>query len=91
MTRNFKDQWKALKSHRKDEEVEVPKTIKAFPVMKWSKAFTYFLHWVVGIRMIPLAHVVRENVVPARPLQPLTQDSPHSVDHGRISSRASSI
>ena len=32
--RSFKDQWKALKSRRKDEEVKVPKISKALPVMK---------------------------------------------------------
>jgi len=82
--RNFQDQWKALKSRRKDEEVKVPKIGKALPVMKWSEAFTDFLHRVVGIRMIPLAYVVRENVATARPLPPLAQDSPHSEDHGSI-------
>ena len=82
--RSFKDQWKALKSRRKDEEVKVPKISKALPVMKWSEAFTDFLYRVVGIRMIPLAHVVIENVSPARSLPPLAQDSPHSEDHGSI-------
>ena len=73
-----------MKSRRKDEEVKVPKTSKALPVMKWSEAFTDFLHRVVGIRMILLAYVVRENVVPVRLLSPLAQDSPHSEDHGSI-------
>ena len=62
----------------------MPKISKALPVMKWSEAFTDFLHRVVGIRMIPLAYVVREDVVPIRPLPPLAQDSPHSEDHGSI-------
>ena len=33
---NFKDQWSALKSLRKDEEVKGPKISKALPMMKWS-------------------------------------------------------
>ena len=42
--RSFKDQWKALNSHRKDEEVKVPEISKVFPVMKWSEVFTEFLY-----------------------------------------------
>ena len=34
--------------------------------------------------MIPLAHVVMENVAHVRPLPPLAQDSPHSEDHFSI-------
>ena len=63
MIRIFKDQCKALKSHRKDEEVKLPKTSKAFPVMKWSESLTDFLCQVVGIRMIPFAYVVKNNVM----------------------------
>ena len=62
--RSFKYQWKALKSPKKDEEVKVPKVIKSSPVMKWSEALTDFLYWVIVILIIPLAYVVRENVVP---------------------------
>ena len=62
----------------------MPKASKALPVIKWSGEFTDFLHRVVGIRMIPLAYVVRKNVVPARFLLPLAQDRPHSEDYGSI-------
>ena len=61
--RSFKDQRKALKSLRKDEEVKVPKISKDFSAMKWSEASTDFLYRVVGIMMSPLAYVVRYNVV----------------------------
>ena len=82
--RSFKDQWKALKNHRKDEEVKVPKISKALLVMKWSEAVTDFLHQAVGIRTIPLAYVVRENVAPVQPLPSLAQDIPNSEDYGSI-------
>ena len=82
--RIFKDQRKALKSSRYDEEVKVHKISKALPVMKWSESFTDCLHRVVGIRMIPLNYVVRESVAHVRPLSTLVQDSPHSEDHGSI-------
>ena len=52
--------------------------------MKWSEAFADFLCRVVGIGMILLAYVVRENVASTRSLPPLAQDSPHSLDHGSI-------
>ena len=69
--RSFKDQWKALKSSRNDEEVEVPKISKALPVIKWSDAFIEFLRRVIRIKMVPWAHVGKDNVVPERPLSPL--------------------
>ena len=59
--RNFKDQWKALNSRRKYEEVKVPMISKALILTKWSEVFTDFLHWVVGIGTITLAYLVREN------------------------------
>ena len=55
---NFEIQWKALKE-RKDDDPEVPKIIKALPIIKWTEAFQDFLNRVVGARMIPLAYVIR--------------------------------
>ena len=82
--KNFRDQWKALKDRRKEDEVQVPKISKSLPVMKWSESFTDFLHRVIGIRMIPLAYVIRENVVPNRQIPQLAPNSPHSIEHGSI-------
>ena len=54
---NFEIQWKALKE-RKDDDPEVPKIIKALPIIKWTEAFQDFLNRVIGARMIPLAYVI---------------------------------
>ena len=63
MIRNFKNQQKALKDRSKDEDFKVRKRSKEFPVMKWSEVFTDFLHRVLGIRMIPLDYVSRQNTM----------------------------
>ena len=57
--KNFEDQWKALKGRKEDDEPDVPKISKSLPIIKWTEAFQDFLHWVIGVRMIPLAYVTR--------------------------------
>ena len=48
------------------------------------EAFQDFLHWIIGVRMIPLAHVIHANAnVPAPPPQ-LTVNQPHSDEHGSV-------
>ena len=74
--RNFKDQQKALKYHRKEDEVKMSKTRKYLPVMRQSEAFTKFLHRLVGIRMTLLAYVMKESESPTRVLLALAPDSP---------------
>jgi hypothetical protein len=64
--KNFGEQWKALKDRKTGDLPEVPKITKALPVIKWTQAFADYLHRVIGVRMIPLAYVIREDVaVPA--------------------------
>ena len=57
--KNFEDQWKALKWHKEDDKPDVPKISKSLPIIKWTEAFQDFLHQVIGVRMIPLAYVMR--------------------------------
>ena len=57
--KNFEDQWKALKGHKEDDELDVPEISKSLPIIKWTEAFQDFLHQVIGARMIPLAYVTR--------------------------------
>ena len=42
--RNFEIQWKALKDRKDDEEPDVPKILKALPVIKWTEAFEDYLN-----------------------------------------------
>ena len=56
----------------------MPNIRKTLPIIKSSGAFTDILHRVVGISIIPLSRVVRENVVPARPIPDLAIDRHYS-------------
>jgi hypothetical protein len=81
--KNFTQQWKALKDRKDDEAPEVPKISKTLSIIKWTEAFTDFLHRKIGVRMVPLAYVVRELIaVPAPP--PLVNDLPYSTLHGSV-------
>ena len=57
--KNFEIQWKAFKTKRDEDTPEVPKISKSLPVIKWMEAFQDHLHHVIGVRMIPLAYVIR--------------------------------
>ena len=62
----------------------MPKISKSLLVIKWSESFTDFLHRVIGIRITPLAYVIRENVVPNRGLPQLAPISLYLIEHGSI-------
>jgi hypothetical protein len=81
--KNFIVSWKALKDRKNDETPEVPKISKTLSVIKWTEAFTDFLHRKIGVRMIPLAYVVRALVVP-EPATALAMNLPYSVEHGSV-------
>ena len=69
--KNFEMQWMALRERKKDDDPEVPKINKAHPIVKWTEAFQYFLHWIIGVRMIPLVDVICTNGnAPAPPPPP---------------------
>ena len=82
--KNFEIQWKALKDRKDAEEPDVPKISKALPVIKWTEAFRDFLHRVIGVRMIPLAYVIRTDVVPVGVVPALEAGQPHAAVHGSI-------
>ena len=65
VVKNLDEQKKALKDKVKADEPDVPKISKALPVIKWTEAFKYYIHLIIGIRGIPLAYIIRpEAVVP---------------------------
>jgi hypothetical protein len=82
--KNFTQQWKALKDRKDGEAPEVPKISKTLSIIKWTEAFTDFLHRKIGVRMVPLAYVVREVVVPLQPPPPLATNLPYSDQHGSV-------
>ena len=82
--KNFAEQWKALKDRKVGDVPEVPKITKALPIIKWTQAFADHLHRVIGVRTIPLAYVIREEVVVPNPAPALLAGQPHSEMHGSI-------
>jgi hypothetical protein len=81
--KNFTQQWKALKDRKEGESPEVPKITKTLSIIKWTEAFTDFLHRKIGVRMVPLAYVVRDLVVPGE-APALAVGLPHSAEHGSV-------
>jgi hypothetical protein len=81
--KNFSEQWKALEDKRAGDEPEVPKISKLLPIIKWTESFRDYLHRVVGVRMIPLAYVIRpEAAVPA--IGDRAHDQPNSTEHESV-------
>jgi hypothetical protein len=81
--KNFTQQWKAIKDRKYGESPEVPKISKTLSIIKWTEAFTDFLHHKIGVRLIPLAYVVHKMVtVPAPPA--LSTGLPYSTLHGSV-------
>jgi hypothetical protein len=81
--KTFTQQWKALKDRKDGEAPEVPKISKTLSIIKWTEAFTNFLHQKIGVQMVPLAYVVCEVVIPPAP-PPLTTNLPYSEQHGSV-------
>ena len=82
--KNFEIQWKALKTKRDEDTLEVPKISKSLPIIKWTEAFQEHFHRVIGVRMIPLAYVIRMNEDVPTVAPPLQAGQPHSEAHGSI-------
>ena len=82
--KNFKIQWKALKDRKDDEEPDVPKISKALPVIKWTEAFRDYTWRAIGVRLIPLAYVIRENETPLAAAPALAAGQPHAIEHGSV-------
>jgi hypothetical protein len=82
--RNFKEEYKALKDKKEADPPDVPKITKALPIIKWTESMLDYLHRIIGVRMIPLAYVVRELVIPPAAAPALEQHQPYSTEHGSI-------
>ena len=82
--KNFEIQWKALKAKKDEDTPEVPKISKSLPIIKWTEEFQDHLHQVIGVRMIPLAYVIRTNKDVPVVAPPLQVGQLHSDAHGSI-------
>jgi hypothetical protein len=81
--KRFEIQWKALKDKKDGDEPETPKIAKGLNIMKWSESFRDILHRCIGVRMIPLAYVIRE-VEPPTGTTALAAGEPHFTTVGCI-------
>ena len=84
MTKNFEAQWKALKEQKKINDPDVPKIIKALPVIKWTQAIGEYLDSIIVHHTIPLSYVFREKVTVLVHAPSLVPGQPHSEDHGSV-------
>ena len=82
--KSFETQWKALKARKDGGVPDVPKITKALPIIKWSKSFRDFLSRVIGVRIIPLAYVIREQAIVPGVAPALVDHHPHSHVHGSV-------
>ena len=82
--KNFEQHWKALKDRKKEDVAEVPKITKSLGIMKWTEAFTDFLSKTIGVRTIPLAYVVREEVNVPTTAPALLRGKSYSEKHGSV-------
>jgi hypothetical protein len=85
--KNFGEQWKALKDRKTGDLPEVPEITKALPVIKWTQAFAVYLHRVIGVRMMPLANVIGEDLAVPAVAPPLLAGQPHSAEHGPVEAK----
>ena len=82
--KNFGDQWKALKNCKEDDKAETLNISKDLPTIKWVETFRNHLCRCIGVRNIPLAYVVRPDVVVAAVVPPIEPGQPFSVLNGSI-------
>ena len=78
---NFPEQWKALKDRKENDPLEMPKILKALPVMEGTEAFDDFLHRTASIRTIPLVYVMCADEMVPTGCPDLTPGKPHSEEH----------
>jgi len=84
--KNFEIQWKAIKDKKDEDEPELPKISRALPIVKWTEAFRDYLQRCIGVRMISLAYVIREEETPPAAAPALEPGQPHSQEHGSVES-----
>ena len=82
--RNFNEQWQALEEQKENENPDIPKITKALPVIKWTEAFADYLSCAIGVRMIPLAYVIRPEADVPVAAPALAAGKPYLLEHGLV-------
>ena len=85
----FKELWNALKNRRKADDTDTPRISKALPIIRWTEAFLDHLHRCIGVRLIPLAYVMRSNSNIPPDVPTLATDQPFSTEHGSLEAELS--
>ena len=81
----FTQAWEVSTAGREKDDASVPKISKNLTVMKWTVSFKNYLSKKIGVRMIPLSYVIRENVIPVPAAAPtLRANLPYSEDHESV-------
>ena len=81
--KNFSEQWTSLEERKDEDDPETPTITKELPIMKWVEAFEDHLERCVGIRCVPLAYVIRDEVVPP-PITAQAPNQPYTLEHGSL-------
>ena len=79
--KKFYIQWKALKYLKDREAPKVPKITKALPIIKWTEDFADYIRHIIGVRMIPLAYVIRNTIAVPPAVPVFMAGQPHSEDN----------
>ena len=82
--RNFGEIWKSMVARKEASDPDTPKISKGLPIMKWTESFRDHLHQCYGMRTIPLAYVIRDDVAVTGPCPPLRTDQPFSDQYGSV-------
>ena len=82
--KEFGEQWESHLAKKNDEEPTIPKITRHLTIVKWTESFEDYLHEIVGHRNIPLAYLIREDVVPEYPPPALANRKPYSTKHGSV-------
>lgn len=81
----FAHHVKAIEANCDKDTPEPPKITRNIPISKWSESFSLFLHdKAFGIRKIPLAYLIREEVEVPHVAPDLLPNKPYSEAHGSV-------
>ena len=79
--RCFKKLWDAIKDRRKGDDPDAPRISAALPIIRWKEVFRDYLHRFIGVRCIPLAYVICENVTVLVLCPALANNQSYSTEH----------
>ncbi len=80
---DFYEQWENLVKKGEESAPSTPCITRSLPIIKWTESFEEFLHQVLGVNLVPLSYVIREQMlVGAAPA--LMNNRSYSDEHGSV-------